>query len=54
MGLVSLVPSRSGKGTWSTKVGNSPHACSKCGAGVNSGRGLLYHDRIAYTKDCGL
>jgi hypothetical protein len=54
MRLVSLVPSRSGKGTWSTNLGKSPHACSKCGEGVNSGRGVWYRDRIACTKDCGL
>jgi hypothetical protein len=53
MGLVSLVPFGSDKGTWSTNLRKSPHACSKCGAGVNFGRGVLCRDRIACTKDCG-
>jgi hypothetical protein len=54
MGLVSLLPFGSGKGTRSTNLGKSPRACSKYGAGLNSRRGVLYRDRIAYTKDCGL
>jgi hypothetical protein len=54
MGLVSLVPSESEKGTSSTNLGKSPHAFSKCGAGVNSERGVLYRERIACTKDVGL